>query len=108
MRIVLKNNVLVFSIIFLITLIQTSCTSNFNPSDELDKIENTIKNGEADSISDHDNENRNFKYWIKKGKIIKLSISEGNYECFTNEEYFFKDDGVVFANKTSELCLPMV
>jgi hypothetical protein len=106
MKIILKNNVLVFSIIFLITLIQTSCTSNFNPSDELNRIEKIIQNGEADSIADHDNEDRNFKYWIKEGKIIKLSIIDGGPECIFKEEYFFQEDGVVFANKRVELCYP--
>jgi hypothetical protein len=97
--------VLVAMIVFSITLIQTSCTSNFNPRAELASIEKIIKNGKADSISGH-NEEVDFKYWTKEAKIIKLSIIGGNYECFTKDEYFFKEDGVVFANKTSELCLP--
>lgn len=97
--------VLVALIMISIALIQTSCTSNFNPSDELEKIEKIIKNGETDSISGH-NEEVNFKYWIKEAKIIKLSIIGGNFECFIKDEYFFNEDGVVFANKKSELCLP--
>lgn len=106
MRVAYKNNILSFSILFLLTMIQISCTSSFNPTDELNRIENMIINSEIDSISGHDNEDRNFKYWIKDGKIIKLFTSEGEYECFSNEEYFFKEDGNVFANKTSELCIP--
>jgi hypothetical protein len=97
--------VLVALILFSITLIQTSCTSNFNPRAELDSIEIIIKNGEADSIASHD-EDVDFKYWIKDSKIIKLAIVGGNHECFIKDEYYFKEDGVVFANKTSELCLP--
>ncbi len=97
--------VLVALIVFSITLIQTSCTSNFNPSEELEIIENNIKNGEADSIASHDEE-VDFKYWIKDSKVIKLAIVGGNHECFIKDEYYFKEDGVVFANKTSELCLP--
>lgn len=106
MKGVSTNNILAFSILFLITLTQTSCTFNFNPSDELNRIEKIINNGEADSVSGHDDEDRNYKYWIKDGKIIKLYTNAGNYECVFYEEYYFKEDGNVFANKTVEICPP--
>jgi hypothetical protein len=88
-----------------IALFQTACTPNFNPKVELDSIDKIINNGEADSIAGH-NEEENFKYWIKDAKIIKLTIIGGNYECLVKDEYYFKEDGAVFANKKSELCLP--
>ena len=71
--------VLVALILFSITLIQTSCTSNFNPRAELDSIEIIIKNGEADSIASHD-EDVDFKYWIKDSKIIKTIQSDADWQ----------------------------
>lgn len=103
------KSILSFSILFLLILIQTSCTSKFNPSEELNRIEEIINNREADSISGH-NEEGIFKYWIKDGKIIKLYIGEvyqySDFEGFSDEEYFFKEDGNVFANKKNELYYP--
>jgi sporulation protein YlmC with PRC-barrel domain len=73
---------------------------------EMRRIDAIINNEELDSISGHNSDDVNYKYWIKDGVIIKLFISEGNYECFNEEEYYFKENGNVFGIKRHVLCIP--
>lgn len=93
---------LAFSVLLLFSLVQTSCTTNFNPSIEMKGIETIISNGEVDSVAGHDEEGVNYKYYIKQNEIIKLTILVGGEEYACKNEYYFKGKGNVFAYKINK------
>jgi hypothetical protein len=95
----MKNIIILLSL----TLILKACTSSFNPTDEMNKIDSTISKGEADSVS---GQGGKYKYWTKSGKMIKLNVVDASYEYFGKEEYYFRENGNVFAHKKLEWCPP--
>lgn len=73
--------------------------TKFNAEEELSNINNYINKSLPDSISSD-----NYKFWLKGGKIIKLNFVDGDGEDYLIEEdYYFKEDGNVFAYQKKEL-----
>jgi hypothetical protein len=72
-----------------------SQVNNFDGRKELSEIDEFINNGTIDSIGIGFSDNA---YWSKNGKVVKLHLQGGyggKFETFEN--YYFKQDGQVFA-----------
>jgi hypothetical protein len=74
-------------------------TKDFDGPKELSTIDNSINNGTMDSITVGDN-----AYWFKNGRVVKLYLLSGYGGRFeVNENYYFKEDGQVFAYQKEEI-----
>ena len=76
MRIVFKNNLLIVSIIFLITLIQTSCNSS-----------NSKKENKLDLNKNPQSQSENLSEVNQEEKTLFFELQYGSYE---NQKYSYK------------------